>query len=101
MALEKIQEQDFDVVLLDIKLPSMSGLDVLKEIKAHCNQTTVIMITCINDFNTMMDALELGAWDYIVKPFDLDEIDSNISMLLENNKSSQERKNYQTPTHLS
>ncbi len=59
-----------DVILLDIKLPKMSGIDVLREIKAKSPQTRIIMETSVYDDATKKECLELGASDYLKKPID-------------------------------
>ena len=82
-ALAKLAAQDFDVVLLDIRLPGMSGMEVLREIWLNHDKTATIMITAINDVNTAVEAMKLGASDYIVKPFDLDRVDASIRAALE------------------
>ncbi len=77
-ALAKLATQDFDVVLLDIRLPGMSGMEVLREIWLNHNDMATIMITAVNDVDTAAEAMALGATDYIVKPFDLDRVDTSI-----------------------
>jgi len=99
-AVTKLEEGEFDIALLDIKMPGMSGLEVLKKIRADCHDTATIMITCVNSIDTMAVALKLGAWDYIIKPFDLDEVSSNIRKLLETKKHLPEGREPQTPTYL-
>lgn len=63
-----------DVVLLDLCLPDMNGLDVLKEIKDSWPQTVVIMITVVKEIKTAVKAVQLGAFDYINKEFNYDEL---------------------------
>ena len=82
-ALAKLAAEDFAVVLLDIRLPGMSGMDVLREIWLNHTNTATIMITAINDVNTAVEAMKLGASDYIVKPFDLDRVNASIHTALE------------------
>ncbi len=82
-ALAKLAKADFDVVLLDIRMPGMSGMDVLREVWLNHSHTAVIMITAVNDVDTAVQAIQLGASDYIVKPFELDRIDASISAALE------------------
>jgi DNA-binding NtrC family response regulator len=82
-ALAQLASQDFDAVLLDIRLPGMSGMDVLREIWLNHNTTATIMITAVNDVDTAVEAMKLGASDYIVKPFDLDRVDTSIRTALE------------------
>ena len=85
-ALAKLKKQGFDVALLDIKLPGMSGIDLLKTVE-NCYQTTaVVMITGVNDASTAVEAMKLGASDYIVKPFTLDKIIVSINAVLKNKK---------------
>jgi putative two-component system response regulator len=83
-ALQKMAKEEFSITLLDIKLPEISGIDVLKEIKSRYN-TAVIMITAIDDVNTAVESMKLGALDYIVKPFNLDILNSRIKSALEEN----------------
>lgn len=70
-ALKLIEKQDIDLVLLDIKLPGMNGVEVLRKLKKLKPDTGVIMITAFPDEEIGKDALKEGASDYIMKPFDL------------------------------
>jgi len=63
-----------DVVLLDIGLPGMSGVEVLEEIKTHYPETIVIMITAYEDVKTVVAAMKYGAYEYIVKPIQMDAL---------------------------
>lgn len=69
-----IQHNRFDVVLLDIKLPKMNGIEVLRRIKEISNSIEVIMITGYGDIQSAVDSLKLGARDYVTKPFKLDDL---------------------------
>lgn len=69
-----IQQNRFDVVLLDIKLPKMNGIEVLKRIKEISDSIEVIMITGYGDIQSAVDSLKLGARDYVTKPFKLDDL---------------------------
>ena len=82
-ALAKMAKEDFEVVLLDIRLPGMSGMEVLREIWLNHGNTATIMITAVNDVNTAVEAMKLGASEYIVKPFDLDRVADSIGTALE------------------
>ena len=68
-AIEKIQEQDFDVVITDLKMPGMDGIEVLKTIKILQPDVPVIIITGYSTVDTAVDAMKSGAFDYIAKPF--------------------------------
>ena len=87
-ALVKLATHDFNVVLLDIRLPGMSGMEVLREIWLSQGNTATIMITAINDIDTAVEAMKLGASDYIVKPFELDRVDASIRTALETKQAS-------------
>ncbi len=82
-ALAKLATQNFEVVLLDIRLPGMSGMEVLREIWLNYPDTATIMITAVNDVDTAVLAMKWGATDYIVKPFDLERIDASVRTALE------------------
>jgi len=99
-ALAKLAKETFDVVLLDIKLPSICGLEILRKVQSNQQNVAVIMITCVNDIETAVEAMKLGASDYIVKPFDLDRVASSIRTFLKTKKHSPERRDCQTPLYL-
>jgi DNA-binding NtrC family response regulator len=69
--LEIIKKEDIKLVLLDVKLPGMNGIEVLRKIKEIKKDTGVIMITGFPDEPMAKEAMKEGAYDYIVKPFDL------------------------------
>jgi len=70
-ALDIIKKEDIKLVLLDIKLPGIDGIEALRKIKEFKKDTDVIMITGFPEEATAKEALKLGAYDYIMKPFDL------------------------------
>ena len=61
-------------MLLDIKMPDMDGLEVLKEIRAKSSHVRIIMLTAVNDDIMGREALELGAADFLIKPIDLGQV---------------------------
>lgn len=69
----KYRENDFDLVLLDLMLPEMHGLDVLKRIRAT-DMTPVILLTAKSDVEDKVKGLDLGANDYVTKPFEIEEL---------------------------
>jgi DNA-binding NtrC family response regulator len=81
-ALTELRLKKYDVVLLDIRLPGISGLEVLMDIWLHHKGTATIMITGVNDVDTAVAAMKSGADDYIAKPFDLDKVDTSIRKAL-------------------
>src|SRR5215210_3574648 len=77
-AFEALQQKDFDVVLLDIQMPGMSGLDALREIRKIEDAPEVIMLTADTSLPTGLEAMRLGAYDYLTKPSTLDEMEAVI-----------------------
>jgi DNA-binding NtrC family response regulator len=72
--LTKFQKTSFDLILLDIKLPKMNGVELLKRIKEISDESIVIMMTAFGDVETAVEAMKAGAYDYITKPFSPDEL---------------------------
>ncbi len=73
-ALNLISERKFDIVVTDLKMPGMDGLSLLEEIKKIDKDVVVIMVTGYATLETAVKAIEKGAYDYIAKPFRLDEL---------------------------
>jgi DNA-binding response OmpR family regulator len=82
-AVELLNAQGFDLALLDIRMPGKDGLEVLQVIRARSPWTRVLMLTGVDDFSVALDAMKLGANDYITKPFSLDDLLSCITRALE------------------
>src|SRR3972149_5643960 len=83
---ENIRRWHPDVVLLDINLPGQSGMDILQELKNDGIDTEVIMLTADDTAETAVKAMKIGAWDYLTKPFNIDEVKIVIGNALENKK---------------
>src|SRR6202789_2480093 len=81
-AAEALRSSRFDVVLLDLGLPERDGLEVLRELRARGDATPVIIVTARDDVQNRIQGLDAGADDYIVKPFDLDEVAARIRSVL-------------------
>jgi len=82
-AIEKIDKTPPDLVLLDIGLPGMSGIEALDKIKGSHPDIPVIMITAYEDINTVISAMKIGAHDYIVKPIQMEGLEVTIRNALE------------------
>lgn len=82
-ALKAIQAEIFDLVITDVKMPGTDGIEVLKTIKDVSSETVVIMITAFATAETAVEAMKLGAYDYIIKPFKIDELKLIIQNSLE------------------
>lgn len=98
-ALTKMESQDFDIALLDIRLPDLSGMQVLSRIAAEHPDIKTIMISALTNPDEMVRALRLGASDYCTKPFALDEVDSRIRTVLETRKNPLKGQNCETPPY--
>jgi len=73
-ALARLAEEPFDAILLDYKMPGLNGLDTLVEIKRSAVKTPVIIMTAFGTTETAIEAMKLGAYDYLLKPFDTEEL---------------------------
>ncbi len=73
-AIRKLENENIDLVLLDLVLPDMSGLDFLKELKEKALDAAVIVITAFGTIESAVEAIKLGAYDYITKPFEAEEV---------------------------
>lgn len=82
-AIQMIQNEVFDLALVDIQMPGLNGIDVLRSAKETTPEITIIMITAFASHETAIEAMKLGAYDYITKPFKIDEIKLVISKSLE------------------
>jgi two-component system, NtrC family, response regulator AtoC len=89
-ALERTRSELPDLVLLDLKLPDMSGLDVLKQIKEEVPEVCVIMLTAFGDIETAVTAMKKGAFDFVSKPVNLEELLITIAKGLDSRKLTRE-----------
>ena len=81
-----LREQSPDLILLDIGLPDLSGMDLLRQIKDRDPNMVVIMVTAVHEVRSIVKALKLGAYDYLVKPIDGQEVKVTIHNALENKR---------------
>jgi DNA-binding NtrC family response regulator len=97
-ALGELKKHEFDLILLDIRLPGIDGVETLRRIRSNGNITHVIMMTAYEDIKTVITSMKMGASDYLVKPLDIDELEIIIEKELENLKLKREveelRKQY-------
>jgi len=82
-AIEAMANERPDLVLLDVGLPGMSGIDALREIRGRFPDVVVIMITAYEDVDTVVSAMKLGSYDYVVKPIHMDSLQNTIRNALE------------------
>tara|TARA_B100000424_G_scaffold47934_1_gene33452 strand:+ start:1068 stop:1775 length:708 start_codon:yes stop_codon:yes gene_type:complete len=88
IALDIFDEEHFDLIILDIMLPEVSGLEICKAIRKSSN-VPIIMLTAKDDENDKISGLEMGADDYITKPFSVKELISRVKAVLRRTKNSE------------
>lgn len=94
-AVELLSANNIDLVILDIMMPGKSGIEFLPELKAGYPDTAVIMATATADINTAIQCMKQGAFDYIVKPFNLDEVYISVDRTLVMKRLELENRAYQ------
>jgi len=94
-AFEILRSREIDVVMLDQRMPGESGITILPRIRALDPTIVVILATAVRDVRTAVEAMRLGAYDYLVKPFDVDDIQSLVQRALE--KRALERQVLRVP----
>lgn len=91
-ALDKVTKEKYDIVITDLVMPKISGMDVLSYIKRESPETEVVMITAFGSIENAVEAMKRGASDYIEKPFKLNEIRTSIKRVLEEAKFKREHE---------
>ncbi|RNF40034.1 response regulator [Planococcus salinus] len=82
-AFEKVRECEPDLILLDMKIPGMDGIEILKKLKADCSRIKVIMMTAYGEKNLIEETISHGAVRYFTKPFDIFEVLRIVKQLLQ------------------
>ena len=95
-ALRKVEENRYDLVILDIMMPKIDGLEVLRRLREGHPDVDVIMITGLSQIETAVKAMKLGAFDYLPKPFDPDELKLVVHRALERRRLLEENLNLKT-----
>ncbi|TAH04647.1 MAG: DNA-binding response regulator [Sphingobacteriales bacterium] len=91
-AIKLMQEQYFDVVILDIMLPEIDGIEVLESLRVQNNDTPVLILSAKNNSADRVLGLKKGADDYLAKPFNLEELLLRVQKLIEKNKKMHEKE---------
>lgn len=91
-AFQKIKENDFDIVISDIKMPKMDGIQLMEESAKISPQTFFIIMTAFASVNTAIEALRKGAYDYLIKPVEFDDLIIRVKRLVEFKKLSIENR---------
>ena len=94
-ALEHLQKNSLDLVLSDMVMPEMDGLKLLEWLRGHDQDIPIIMVTAMHDLSTALEAIRRGAYDYILKPFEKDQLFLSVRRALEHRRLVLENRNYQ------
>ncbi len=92
VALKKIKQEFFDLIMLDLKMPKMGGIEALNHIKEVNPSIPILIMTAYASVQTAVEALKLGAFDYLIKPLDLDEVKLTLIKTLDYHKLKTENK---------
>ncbi len=92
VALMKVQEQSFDVVLMDVRMARMNGIETLQHILEFNPALPVILMTAYSSVETAVEALRIGAYDYLIKPLDFDVLSNTLQRALEHCRLSVENR---------
>jgi DNA-binding NtrC family response regulator len=95
-ALGQLRQASYDLIVTDLKMPGMDGLVFLDELRRAGIDTPVVMMTAYATVSTAVDAMKKGAWDYIQKPFEADEITMLVDRALEHRRLATENEAYRT-----
>jgi cyclic di-GMP phosphodiesterase len=94
-ALEHLEGQRVTLVLSDLRMPRMDGLELLRQVRSRYRDTAVMMITAVADVEVAVSCLALGAMDYLIKPFHLEEVRARVAQALERRRLILENRDYQ------
>ena len=87
---DKVKESSPDLVIMDVRMPELDGIEALSRVKATNPKTAVLVMTAYGSSNAAIRAMELGAFDYITKPFELDKISHSVKRVLDYQRLTQE-----------
>src|SRR6187551_462354 len=90
VAIEKLHEGQYDVVLSDLKMGGSDGMDVLRTAKSLHPTTNVILMTAFGTVNTAVEAMKIGAFDYVQKPFEIEEMELKVNKAIEHRRLKHE-----------
>ena len=96
LALEAFRQDRFDLVLSDIVMPEMDGLKLLAELRREDPDVPVIMVTAMHDISIALEAIRAGAYDYILKPFERDQLHMSVRRALDHRQLVLENRTYQS-----
>src|SRR5262249_40019267 len=86
-AVGKLKARAFDLVISDVRMPTMGGMDLLRQIKSMSPQTAVILLTGFGTVQSAVEAMKLGAFDYLLKPFSAEDLDTVVRRALDSGRA--------------
>src|SRR5215471_19330726 len=95
-ALEVLHTQPYDLVISDLNLPDASGLDLLKKVRTEFPETAVVIVTAYGTIETAVEAIKLGAYDYLTKPVHPEELRALVTRVLERHRLIEEVRSLRT-----
>ncbi|HEY7783171.1 MAG TPA: response regulator, partial [Pyrinomonadaceae bacterium] len=95
-ALDHLKQNTFELVISDITMPGMSGLEMIPQVKSLNPHTVVVMISGMQTVESAIEALRLGAFDYLMKPFDLRQVEAVVKRALEHHELVVAKQRYET-----
>lgn len=96
-ALESLEEAEYDVVLTDLKMPRQTGLDLLREVRGRWPRTLVVVLTGYATVETALEAMKLGAFDYIRKPFRIEQVRETLRLVAQEHDFETAPETYRDP----
>jgi DNA-binding NtrC family response regulator len=96
-ALERFSEGPFDLVLTDVKMPKMNGVELLKALKKKSSQTVAIMMTAYGDIDNAVETIKAGAFDYLLKPFSAEILIATVNRAFLDENSAKSERSYLKP----
>ena len=97
-ALERIGQKRFDCIVTDLQMPGMSGIELIEELRRRKYPAEVVMVTAYASVETAVRAMRHGAFDYIEKPFDVDQLEHLVGRAVRNGRLMQDRDPAQEET---
>src|SRR6267154_1116867 len=94
-ALALLEQEPVPLLISDLRMPEMDGVTLLREVTARWPETAVIVVTAVAEVESAVACLQMGALDYVAKPFHLDEVRARVTQALDKRRLIQENKSYQ------
>ncbi|MCP4274721.1 MAG: response regulator, partial [Gammaproteobacteria bacterium] len=91
-AVSLTDKQNYDMIFLDMRMPRMGGMKVLERVKKTSKETTIVIMTAYGSIESAVEAMQKGAYDYIIKPFSVDNIELLLKRVQERQKLIDENK---------